>query len=82
MHTMSKTVQLVYTYGTETYCHVKYGTFGVHLRHRDLLRCQIRYSWFTPMAQRLTAMSKTVQLVYTYGTEPYAYKMKFQRKMR
>ena len=33
---MSKIVQLVYTYGTETYCDVKNSTAGVHLWHRAL----------------------------------------------
>jgi hypothetical protein len=33
---MSNTAQLVYTYGTETYCDFIYGTAGVHLWHRDL----------------------------------------------
>jgi hypothetical protein len=69
LNAVSNTVQLVYAYGTETYCDVKYSTTGVHLWHRNLMRCQIQYSWCMPTAQRLTAMSNTVQLVYAYGTE-------------
>jgi len=71
LNAMPNKVQLFYTNGTETYCDARYGTAGVHQWHRDLLRCQIRYSWCTLMAQRLTAMPNKVQLLYTNGTETY-----------